>query len=30
MPNITRFAWPGYSFLMLTTATRYEHASLGR
>ena len=30
IPNISRFACPGYSFLMLTTATRYEQASLGR
>ena len=22
MPNITRLAWPGYCFLMLTTASR--------
>ena len=26
MPNITRLAWPGYCFLMLTTAMRYETA----
>ena len=30
MPNITRLAWPGYCFLMLTTASRYEQPSGGR
>ncbi|MCY1309023.1 hypothetical protein D9M70_590780 [compost metagenome] len=29
-PSITRLAWPGYCFLMVTTARRYEQPSGGR
>lgn len=29
-PSMTRLAWPGYCFLMVTTAMRYEQPSGGR